>query len=107
MEEVMLTTIDNPFNPFTQFDEWYRYDMGRHYNSCGYLARIAKSRPNMTEEEDEEETIRAMDEICAVNPLKIYRKVTRKDYKNGKWHPKKIEIDDFFKEKGSKPPEDS
>ena len=107
MEDVMLTTIDNPFNPFIQFDEWFRYDMGRHYNSCGYLARITSSSPNMTAEEEEEDIVRAIDEICAVNPLGIYKKVTRNDYKNGKWHAKKFEIDEYFKEKGpDTPPED-
>lgn len=99
MDSFMLTTVDNPFSPFDQFDEWYRYDIGMQYNSCGYLARIANTTPNMTEEEETEEIVRAMDEICELNPLKIYKKVTRKDYKNGKWHPKKIDIDEYFIEK--------
>ena len=99
MEEFMLTTIDNPFNPFTQFDEWYRYDLGMHYGTCGYLARIAKITQNMTDEEEEEEINRAMDEICEVNPLGIHKKVTRNDYKNGKWHPKRFVIEEKFKSK--------
>ena len=90
MEEFMLTTVDNPFNPFTQFNEWFRYDMGMHYNTAGYLARIAKITNEMTDEEQEEEINRAMDEICEVNPLGIHKKVTANDYKNGKWHAKKV-----------------
>ena len=39
---VMLTTTDNPYNPFKNFDEWFMYDTEKGYNSCGYLARIAK-----------------------------------------------------------------
>ena len=31
----MLTTTDNPYNPFTQFDQWYDYDLLAHHNSCG------------------------------------------------------------------------
>lgn len=38
-----LTTLDNPFNPSTHFDEWYNYDIQKGYNSCGKLARLAPS----------------------------------------------------------------
>jgi len=41
MQEAMLTTIDNPFNPFTQFDEWKDFDETQGYYTCPYLARIA------------------------------------------------------------------
>ncbi len=37
----MLTTSDNPYNPFTQWDEWNVFDMEKGYNTCSYLARIA------------------------------------------------------------------
>ena len=42
MEKYMLTTEDNPFNPFTQWDDWYFYDLSKGYNTCERLARIAK-----------------------------------------------------------------
>lgn len=35
----MLTTIDNPFNPFTNFDEWFAFDVDQGYNTCALLAR--------------------------------------------------------------------
>ena len=38
-----LTTFDNPFNPFDQFDDWYLFDVEKGYCSCGYLDRIAKT----------------------------------------------------------------
>ena len=40
---VMLSTIDNPFNPFDDFDSWFHYDIEKGYNSCSYLARIART----------------------------------------------------------------
>lgn len=70
-----LSTIDNPYNPFTQFDEWFVYDVGKGYNSCEYLARIAKTSSALTEEENEEEVERAIDEIVALDPFGVYRKV--------------------------------
>ncbi len=39
--EYMLTTVDNPFSPFTQWVEWYAYDTASGYHTCALLARIA------------------------------------------------------------------
>ncbi len=60
MKEPMLTTLDNPHNPFTEWDEWYVYDMAR-YNTCGLLARI--TFPN--DEIDDLATEIAMREVAA------------------------------------------
>lgn len=76
--ECMLTTIDNPFNPFENFDEWFSFDTEKGYNCCSYLARIAKLADDMTQKETNEEIERAIDEIVAINPLNIYIKVDRK-----------------------------
>ena len=40
--EYMLTTVDNPFNPFTEFDEWFAFDRQMGYNTPSFLDRIAK-----------------------------------------------------------------
>ena len=71
----MLTTIDNPFNPFDDFKAWFLFDIEKGYNSCGYLDRIAKIKDNMTEEEVKIETERAIDEIIYHDPLHIYKKI--------------------------------
>lgn len=75
--QCMLTTIDNPFDPFEQFTSWLLFDNEKGYNTCGYLARIAKITDDMSQSEEDEEVERAIDEIIAVNPLNIYRKVTK------------------------------
>ena len=38
VKEFMLSTSDNPYNPFTQFKEWYSFDISKGYNTCSYLA---------------------------------------------------------------------
>ena len=43
MTETMLTTIDNPFNPFEQFVEWYMYDQQKGYNTYSRIARLMPS----------------------------------------------------------------
>lgn len=69
-----LTTEDNPFNPFTQFSQWYSYDMEKGYNSSGYLARIAKLSDSLTPQETDDEVERAIDEIIKYDFMNIYIK---------------------------------
>lgn len=71
----MLTTIDNPFDPFEQFDEWMAFDVARGYNTCAYLARIAKTSDELSPQDEDLAIDKAMDEIVALNILGIYRKV--------------------------------
>lgn len=73
----MLTTVDNPFNPFDDFTSWYMYDVEHGYNSCSYVARIAKTSDQFTEKENNEEIERAIDEIILHDFLNIYVKVKR------------------------------
>lgn len=77
MTDCMLSTSDNPFNPFTQFDEWYRFDEDKGYHSCSYLARIMRTWDTQTEEEEIEERERAIDEILHFNLTGKYIKVTK------------------------------
>lgn len=73
----MLTTFDNPFDPFEQFTSWFLFDVEKGYNTCSYLARIAKTSDQFSEEENNEEIERAIDEIIKYNPLNIYKKVRK------------------------------
>ena len=75
----MLTTFDNPFDPFEQFTSWFLFDVEKGYNTCSYLARIAKTSDQFSEQENNEEIERAIDEIIKYNPLNIYKKVKRSD----------------------------
>ena len=59
----MLTTFDNPYNPFVDFSSWYMYDCEMQYNTCGRLARLADVNSEMTEREIDEEKEEAMNFI--------------------------------------------
>ena len=78
----MLTTIDNPFDPFTQFEQWFLFDVEKGYNSCSYLARIAKTSDQFTEDENDKEIERAIDEIIKYDFTNIYKKVTKEEKRN-------------------------
>ena len=74
-----LTTIDNPFNPFDDFDRWYAFDVAHGYDSCAYLARIARTSDKFSDEDQEREIQRAIDEIVQLNINGMYTKVARSD----------------------------
>ena len=77
MKEFMLTTFDNPYDPFTQFEQWFHYDMEKGYNSCEYLARISRTSEEFTENENNLQIEKAIDEIIQFDPFNIYKKVSR------------------------------
>ena len=76
-KDYMLTTNDNPYDPFDEFDEWFMFDVEQGYYTCAYLARIAKITEDMSQIERDRETDRAIDEIITLNPLGIYKRVER------------------------------
>lgn len=76
--EVMLTTFDNPFDPFDEFVSWFMFDVDKGYYTCSRLARIARYSEDFSTIEDKRETERAIDEIIDNDFLNIYKKVTRK-----------------------------
>jgi len=78
MKESMLTTSDNPFDPFTEFDSWFTFDMSNNYNSCSYLARIAKTSDDLSDADNALAIEHAIDEIVELNLLGIYKKAVKK-----------------------------
>lgn len=72
---MMLTTIDNPFSPFTQWDEWKRYDEDNKYYTCSYLARIAKTSDDLSEADYNKAIDDAIEEIVSLNINGMYTKV--------------------------------
>lgn len=78
MAKCALTTIDNPYDPFEQFDAWYMYDMDKGYSTCSYLDRIARTSNQLSDEETEKEIERAIDEIIRYDFQNIYKKVVMK-----------------------------
>jgi hypothetical protein len=77
--EVRLTTFDNPYDPFKNFDAWFLYDVEKGYNTCGYLGRIARTSSQLSDEENNAEIERAIDEIIKYDFLNIYKKVKKSD----------------------------
>ena len=73
----MLTTFDNPYNPFDEYTSWFMFDEEKGYHSCAYLGRIAKTSEQLSDEENAQEIERAIDEIIKYDFQNIYKKVKR------------------------------
>lgn len=76
MKQCMLTTIDNPFNPFTQFEEWFTFDMEKGYDCCGRVARLLVDLSfDVSTEEELNANEKAIDTIIRNDFLNIFKKV--------------------------------
>jgi len=77
MVESMLTTVDNPYSPFDEFDEWLAYDMSKGYNTLPFLARITVTSDELSDADQLQANEDAIDEIISENVLGLYKRVTR------------------------------
>ena len=76
-EQAMLTTVDNPFSPFDQYEEWYEFDRSAGYHTPGLLARITKMSFNISDADQQVAIRQAMDEIVQYNVSGMHKLITR------------------------------
>lgn len=77
MIEAMLTTNDNPHDPFDDYDSWYAYDVRLGYHTTSYLARIVVVSDEISEADYNLAIEHGIDEIIDFNIDGIYKKVIR------------------------------
>ena len=75
MIRCFLTTVDNPYSPYEQFEDWYRFDTDKGYNSSGLLMRMAYTSDQLTDAENAYEIEQAIDQIVTNDPLNICKKL--------------------------------
>ena len=75
--EFMLTTIDNPFDPFEQFDSWLMFDKEKGYDSCEKLARLVELTSDMTQKEIDEATEKAIEKLIKYDFTNTFKKFYR------------------------------
>lgn len=74
-QDCMITTKDNPYDPFLQFDQWYNFDTQMGYNTLSLLARVAYTSDEMSEADQQLSILSAIDEICLNDPTENYIQV--------------------------------
>jgi len=77
MMESMVSTIDNPYNPFEDFDSWYAYDEQAGYHTTGFVSRIIATSPELSKPDQDLAYEQAIDEILRENVSGIYIRVSR------------------------------
>ncbi len=75
----MLTTFDNPYDPFDKYDEWYDYDSRHGHHTPSFLARITIFSDELSEADQSLAIEDAIDEIVSENVSGLYRKVVREN----------------------------
>lgn len=79
MIEWAATTKDNPYSPFTQFDDWFHYDVLAGYYTCSYLDRLWQGSTDASEFDQFNSLQLAIDELVELFP-ELYMKVQETDY---------------------------
>ena len=82
MDEYMLTTSDNPINPFDDFEAWFKMDMILGHNTCGLLAEYANVSSIFSDEVNEQYTREAANAIVMLDP-ELYMVVPKPGLKVG------------------------
>lgn len=74
--QFMLSTIDNPYNPFQDFKKWFVYDevVGNHHSSS-LLAKHSRTSIDASDEERAKDIEQAIDEILLNDTTGIFIKV--------------------------------
>lgn len=67
-----LTTADNPYCPFEQFDQWYQYDTTHGYNTCGLVARLIPDDPSFDVQHENDAVNNIICRIAQIDPLNQY-----------------------------------
>lgn len=79
MTEFMITTEDNPYDPFTQFDEWNALDKQLGYNTLSLIARLCYSSPELSETRQKEIYYETLEDILSLNLTGNYKRFERKN----------------------------
>ena len=77
MVDHMITTVDNPYNPFTHFDDWFAWDEAAGYHTLSLLARVAKTSDSLSEADQSVAYTNAIEEIVEENVSGVHRLVSR------------------------------
>jgi hypothetical protein len=80
IEDSMLTTEDNPYSPFDEWDEWFAFDTSKGYDTCSYLARVVRSSSELSEIDNNIAISEGILKILELNLTGNYKRVTRKDF---------------------------
>lgn len=78
MTRIAITSIDNPYNPFTDFDRWLNFDLRKgKLSCCSVLANVSIDSNDLDSEAEAIADEMAINDIVAYHPAGIYLKVQK------------------------------
>lgn len=75
MADYVLTTFDNPWNPFTDFKQWLERDHDLGHYTLEKMASFCKTSPYLDDEDNEYIIDECVKEFLSLNPDGIHYKV--------------------------------
>lgn len=67
VKEFLITTIDNPYNPFSEYEDWLRFDEENGYNTQNYVARVLQVKDLDDSLSEDEKLDIALESILSIN----------------------------------------
>ena len=86
MLNIMLTTVDNPYNPWHDFDGWRAFDEEHGHHTLSLLDRVARTSEESSLADEEQAIEIAINEIIELHANGLYKTISKED-------PKFIELD--------------
>lgn len=75
MAEHMLTTTDNPYNYFTEFDQWYALDTQLGHHTLSLLARVTRTSDELSDLDQAQAIDHAIETILEEDVTEMYKLV--------------------------------
>lgn len=73
MGGVWVTTVDNPFDPFTQWNRWRDFDERNGYRTCERVALLARDSTELSDAETKDSVVNAIVTLCEMfSPYEVY-----------------------------------
>lgn len=72
---VALTTLDNPYNPIKDFQNWKNFDDSMGYYTSELLSRVVVTSSELPDSLLDADIEQAVDEIVKYNISGIYKKI--------------------------------
>ena len=77
MRKVAITTLDNPFDPFVDFDKWFQFDESKGYHSSRLVSKIALTSSELSDDDNTRAIEAAIDFVVEMNPTGNMTKIVK------------------------------
>mgnify|MGYP006872973372 CR=1 FL=1 len=77
MRVARATTVDNKFDPFDEWDDWYAFDRDHGYLTCERVAKLTHTSKDLSPLDNAQAIEDGIDRLIRINPIGIHKKVVK------------------------------